>query len=474
MANALSAAPPAAQPKQNERNEAWLTFWARRPLPILQSTKAALAGFAGRLDTVRSDEIIAAVLRDPLLTAHILRHINQRKRGSLASDVVALESVVLLMGVDAFVGQFARLATVESMLLPKHPARYFALLREVATTRLAARLAKDFSELRYDAHPEEINIAALLGHMPRMLRLLEAGLPDAAPASDLDELPPLFARWSLPEVFSSLLDHRSPSSQRSLLQQAAVRLADKLQMGWWQDGVAADVHLAAHSLEMEQAEVWQLICGALLHFARKDWPYAQIFPPARWLPMLPGEWPRPQAKAAPEAAGKPSFDSLLRELQRAGQGSGTFNQIMNLSIRAQAEGLGMKRIVFGLLMAGHNLLKTRYVVGAADDDPLRSLQVDLTAPHLFTRLMLKPQSIWLKPGNRAQFEALLPRGVRQAVGEGDFVAMSLFVDDKPVGLFYADNHGGPLTEAQYNGFKQVCQLTGQCLTWQAGRLSRGG
>ncbi|GAB3266839.1 hypothetical protein [Chitinimonas naiadis] len=472
MANALTADQPKGTRTADDKQQAWLSFWERRALPILQSTKAALAGLSKRVDTTRTDEIVELVLRDPLLTAHALRHINQRDRGSLSTDVVAIESIILLMGVNTFVEQFGRLPSIESLLLPKHPAHYFALLREIASARLAARLARDFGNMRYDARLDEIYVTALLGNLPRMLRYLEVGLSEQAPPVDMDQVAlPLFARWHLPEVFNTLLDDSGASSQRGMLHRSALRLSEHLQQGWWQKGVADDLHLAAHALGSEEAEVWQVITNALLHFARNDWPYAQIFPPARWLAMLPGEWPRP--KAAVTEPAKPSLSDILRELQRAGQSGASFNQIMGLAIRAQAEGIGFKRILFGLLMPGHNSLKTRYIVGAAEEDPLRQLQVELSTPHIVTRLMLKPQSIWLNQTNRTQFEALLPRSLKLASGGSDFLAMSLFVEDKPVGLFYADNQGAPLTEAQYGAFKQVCLMTGQSLTRQAKRLDLG-
>lgn len=474
MANAVTAASNAAQPVPN--NEAWLELWAQRALPILQSTKSALTAYIGRTEAARVDQVVELVLRDPLLTAHALRHINQRRRTSMAADVVSIENVILLMGLEAFVNQFSQLPTVESLLLPKQQARYFSLLRHIATARLAARLAREFGLLRYDSRLDEIYVTALLADLPLLLRHLDAGLETQAPAVDLASVTfPLFARWRLPEAFNSLLDESSAASQRTMLHQSALRLADHLQLGWWQTGVADEVQLATQALAMPQFEVWALICRSLLHFARDDWPYPQIFPPARWLPMLPGEWPKPAVKAPPKPAKTetPSLQDILRELQHAGQSGASFNQIMGLSIRAQADAIGLKRIVFGLLLAGQNLLKARYVVGASDDDPLRSFQVELSMPHLFTKLMLKPQSVWLNQANRSQFEALLPRGLRLAVGDGDFLAMSLFVEDKPVGIFYADNHGAAISEAQYTAFKQVCLMAGQALTQQAKRLALG-
>lgn len=458
--------------------EEWLAFWAQRPLPVLQSTKAALLQYEGQAETARTDEIVALILRDPLLTAGALRVVNQRPRTGLISDVVAIENVVLLMGVDNLVAQFGRLPTVESLLLPKAPAAYVALLREISTSRLAARLAREFANLRYDARLDEIFVTALLASLPKLLRIIEAGLKTPAPKVDLSQVTlPLFSRWRLPDVFATLLDDTGNGTQRSMMQQAVLRLAERLQLGWWQDGVGEDIHVIAHTVGIHESECWERVCKTLLHFARKDWPYPQIFPPARWLVMQPGEWPKPVAKTAtgPTAPAKPTLNDILREIQAAGQSGASFNQIMSLSIRAMSEGLGLQRIVFALLLAGQNALKTRYVIGAEGDDPLRGFDVDLSAPHLLTRLMLKPQSIWLSRSNQAQYEALLPKSLRQSVGEGEFFAMSLFVEDKPVGLFYADRRAGAgLTEAQYTAFKQICLLTGQSLTRQAKRLDLGG
>ncbi|MGQ5522966.1 HDOD domain-containing protein [Chitinimonas sp. PSY-7] len=478
MANALTATPPSPAGRSKPNNEAWLDFWAARPLPILQSTKAALSGYIGKTESARIDDVVDLVLRDPLLTAHALRHINQRRRSSMTADVVSIENVILLMGLESFVKKFTTLPTVESLLLPQHQPRYFSLLRHIATARLAGKLAREFGVLRYDARLDEIYVTALLADLPVMLRHLDAGMNEPVPAVELaDVMLALFARWRLPEVFNALLDDTVASNQRTMLHQTALHLAEHLQTGWWQTGIADEVHRAGHALGIEQFTVWEIVCKTLLYFARNDWPYPQIFPPARWLPMLPGEWPKPQAKAAPEAKpaapSRPTVQGILRELQHAGQSGASFNQIMGLTIRAHADGIGLKRIVFGLLLAGQNALKTRYIVGAAENDPLRTFHIDLSAPHIFTKLMLKPQSIWINATNRGQFESLLPRGLRQAIGQGDFLAMSLFVENKPVGIFYADNRGGAVSETQYNEFKQVCLMAGQSLTRQAKRLELG-
>ncbi|MDK2124633.1 HDOD domain-containing protein [Parachitinimonas caeni] len=459
------------KPRTSAPSDPWLTFWAKRPLPILQSTKAALAQFSGRAETARANEITAIVLRDPLLTAHALRFINQRPSASLASEVVSIDNVIMLMGINAFIG-FSKLPAVEQLLLPKHAPHYYQLLNEIVQARLAAKLAREFATLRYDARLDEIHVTALLARLPYMLRTIEPGLPEAAPRTDLEQVGvKLFEAWKLPESFSILLGE-SGATQRALLEQTAIRLATRLHTGWWDELVEDDLRILAATLGIEPPEVWRIVSGTMLKMAAKDWPYPQVPPPARWLPMIPGPWPKPKVAAA-QAAPRQTLQDIMLQLVQAGESGASFNQIMSIAIKAIAVGIGIKRIVFAILMAGHNCLKTRYLHGAPNQDPLHELQIDLTAPHIVTKLMLKPQSIWLNASNHAQYESMLPRGLRQTIGPHEFFAMSLFVEDKPVGIFYADNLGSPaLSEAQYHAFKQVCLVTGKCLTQQARRVER--
>ena len=51
-----------------------------------------------------------------------------------------------------------------------------------------------------------------------------------------------------------------------------------------------------------------------------------------------------------------------------------------------------------------------------------------------------------------------------------FLAMSLFVKEKPVGLFYADclSPAEPIDEKRYQQFKRLCQATSRALASRAG------
>ena len=84
---------------KSAESHAWLQFWARRAIPILQESRNQLMGMIRRAEMIRPSEVADVVARDPLLTAQVLRMINQRERGSLSSDIVAIESAIMLIGV---------------------------------------------------------------------------------------------------------------------------------------------------------------------------------------------------------------------------------------------------------------------------------------------------------------------------------------------------------------------------------------
>jgi hypothetical protein len=89
----------------------------------------------------------------------------------------------------------------------------------------------------------------------------------------------------------------------------------------------------------------------------------------------------------------------------------------------------------------------------------------MTAPQLFNRLMEKMQGVWLNEKNRQALDPMIPEKVWELIGHGEFFAMSVFVNGKPVGLFYADRKRGAceLNEQGYLEFKQLCLVAAKGL-----------
>jgi len=456
-------------------HHAWLQFWERRAIPILQESRNQLMGMMRRAEIIRPAEVADVVARDPLLTAQILRMINQRERTSLSSDIVAIEAAIMLIGVAPFLERFARAQTVESLMLPAHQHEYGNLLRLVFEARLARRLASFYANKRFDAKLGEIQAAAMLSHIADLLLIVSPFLEEKAPQVAAD-VPELLSLWQIPEPIQALVRTDAEPSTRSVLQHAVVPLARLLEKGWWQDDVQQKLTTTAAVLNLPFEEVWSFLTKQLLAFTRKEGRSNQLYSPARWLAMLPGEWPKPIAKASSQLDANVIVKDVLAErmqaLHLAGIQGAPTNQVMTLAVRALSEGLAMQRIAFTLLMAAENALRARYVQGVAPTDSLQTLKISLEKQHVLTKLLQKPQSFWLNAANYAQFAPHLPVELVEQIGAKSFCAMSIFVGDKPVGLIYADcGLLGEVSEFHYQHFKQICLLASKALAHNARRTS---
>ncbi len=448
-------------------NLAWLQFWERRAIPILQESRNQIMGMMRRAEIIRPSEVAEVVARDPLLTAQVLRMINQRQRSSLSSDIVAIDAAIMLMGVSPFLERFARAQTVESLMLPTHQTEYGNLLKLVFEARLARRLTSFYANKRFDAKLGEIQAAAVLINIADSLSILASFLDEHAPTGSGD-ISELLSLWQMPEPIQVLIRHDAEPSTRSVLQHATVPLARLLQTGWWQDDVQQKLTTIAAVLNLPFEEVWHFLIVQLLTFTRKEGRSNQLNSPARWLAMLPGEWPLPASKTTPLTESLTPKKDLLSErmqaLHLAGVQGAPTNQVMTLAVRALSEGLGMQRIAFTLLMAAENSLRARYVQGVSPSDPLQNLRISLEKQHVLTKLLQKPQSFWLNETNYVQFSPHLPIELVEQIGAKSFCAMSIFVGDKPVGLIYADcGLDGLVSEFHYQHFKQICLLASKAL-----------
>ena len=457
--------------------ECWEEYWLNRPLPILEASKANLQQMLRRADRVRAADVANVVLADPLLTLQALRLIGRRERSSLAAEVVSIENIVMLMGTTPFLERFCYLPTVEGVLLPDAAADYASFQQQVFFVRYLARLALVFADFRHDARLDEIRIASILCRSNRLLSLVgrkqDSRIPEPA-----EEVCPLLLRLHIPHPVIQLLSGPEDAPQRVSLQASVMRLADAFQNGWWQHQVQEELDLISSILDIAPETAWQTLCRITLSFAADPSFSPEIVQPARWLPMLPGEWPALDAASQPEEktdnqAATVQADALtvrMQALHLAGKQRAPAKDIMALTVRALSEGLGMRRIAFILLAPGQQELRARFVLGVPQNDPLRQMIISLDPANVFTKLVGKTQGIWLNAANSAQFLPHFPASFRRCYPAQEFCLMSIFAGKKPLGVIVADRDGADvLSEYHYQHFKQICLLTTQALSHSVGQ-----
>ncbi len=147
------------------------------------------------------------------------------------------------------------------------------------------------------------------------------------------------------------------------------------------------------------------------------------------------------------------------------------HELMNAATQCISYGLGLQKAIVALVNTNETRLKAYYNVGTRNHPQLSNYQADLTKPTLFSRLIEKPSSIWVKPSSNKNIWAMIPPEFKVASGAKEFFLMSIFVNQKPVAVFYADSgdESQTLTEYDYKQFKYMCSAATHCLQYLAAK-----
>jgi len=134
--------------------------------------------------------------------------------------------------------------------------------------------------------------------------------------------------------------------------------------------------------------------------------------------------------------------------------------VLELFTAALRDGLGIDRAVFALLSPDHAMLQGRYFGGVEANSPLHRFEFERHGRSVFARMMDKPAALILNEANRERIKPLLTQHVRQVIEVEEFMAHSIFIGDRPIGLCYADralSHKS-FTAEEYQTFRNQCQL----------------
>ncbi|MDD5404505.1 MAG: HDOD domain-containing protein [Sulfuricella sp.] len=468
----------------------WVTFLETQDVPVLRRTFLELEKLRPGAERISASELAAIVLRDPLMTLKLLRLANSSRRGRLSNEITSIEHAIMMLGIVPLFKHFSSLAVLEDMLAQQEQA--LNSVRQVFSRALhAAYQARQWALQHQDIRVEEVYISALLHDMTNMMLWIYApqraqeiratvqrehlyyGLAHEKlmgfPVADFRAA--LAAAWRFPDMLAELVDCRNAGQPRAQGVLLAVSISHLAERGWYGTQMDAALEAMADTLNLSLDETILRVHQSAVAAAR-HWEWYGVTPAAAWLPMLPGAWEEAPAVPAAESSGEEAgredavclmpnragLRSVMEEINAHLDASLDLNEMMRLILRGMHEGIALNRIVFMLLTRDHAHLKAKYAHGVPPGSPLQRLEISLHTPNLFSRLLEKMQGVWFSAANAGALAPLIPPDVRQAIGEGEFFAMSLFVHGKPVGLFYADRKHGEcrLDERSYLEFKKLC------------------
>jgi hypothetical protein len=455
-------------------DDARLQQVAGKEFPVLDATRKSLVTL-GAKSKISAAEIAAVILSDPMMTLNLMRQANARRGGEFDQRIATVENAVMLLGFTNVFERLTRLPAIENVMAPEDRK---GLMKTIALARHAAYLAREWAAQRLDTVPEEVYVAALLHSAaeiglwitspllmqkevdPRFQTLpntfTEAWLDQSRKLAELMHLPPL--------VSGGMVLPDDATAHRPALVFLANRIVRSADQGWWQAELQQDLERVANIRRQTSEEAAMQVHRCMVEAARRH-SFAEVTPPAAWLPLLEGPWPYPLAE--PETAAgsfRNAFETIMEEIRSKPEGTLSLSELLSLAIRGMHEGIGLQRIVFALLSQDNSTLAARYVYGAAPDSPLKRFQFAMQQKHLFSMLMAKSQAIWVSGENRARYAPVLNADIETVTSGRDFYAMSLSIQNKVVGLFYADRDTAGLDAAGYEQFKQISMLSAQLMS----------
>jgi HD-like signal output (HDOD) protein len=478
---------------------------AAQPLPIFGHSLRAFRQLRAEPNAPweRYGDII---LKDPGLALHTLQ---QLRAGSShpRAEITSMEQAAMLLGVERVQKLPHQLPQMERSLAGRARTGFAC-----AACRAfhAAFQVWDWAHINKEHDPEEMLLAALLHDVaemalwvtvPHQMHLYRKYLFKDGIATDeaqylafgesLEHISRELAnQWQLPQLVHEALRPENAAKPRVQGVMLAVQLARAAERGWYGEKMHWLMPQIAEHLGADEAETTAHVHKNAVRAAREAAFYGAR-PAAALLPLLPGgedilikdEFPdeaQPVEHVIP-AQETPSGDAavclipqqdvfrqVVAELE-ANLGKFELNEVMRKVVHGMHDGAGLNRVVFTMLTPDRSKLQARFMIGSDNDPLFNRFEIVLDKPHLFTRLMEKPQSLWLNDDNRNKFWPLVPEEIKHLIQTDTFCTMSFHLRGKPVGLFYADRHSGDchLDEHAYQQFRQLCQLAAKGLTLAA-------
>lgn len=463
--------------------------WSGRDVAVLASTTAQLKQLRRNEDKITGRDVSRVVLRDPLLTLRVLRFAQSKKTSRQPTEITTVEHAVMMHGITSFFREFGAVPALE-LVLKDDPAALRGALGVISRAHHAAAYARAIAAHRHDIESDEVTIGALLHdlaelllwcHLPQAAAQIEhlvdnaRGLRSAAAQtvilgfSNVDLQLALAQAWNLPALLRRLMDDSHAAQPRVVNVVTAVALARHSAHGWNNAALPDDFRRIEKLLGMNEDQSWRMVRQACLQ-AASNWQDYGVRPTAAWLPLEPGEG----GAVSPQAAGavaQPDPEALKNTLQQlaAAPPQSESMALAALAMSGLQRGLGLQRLVYAEVDPSGKRVEFRFLFGEGQSDTdAKVFSFELGAAHLFGRLMAKMQGLFAGGANRAQLAALLTDGQRSRMGEGDFLAMSIFAGSHPKALVvaYRDPPDTPIPEAMYAPFKAVCLALSQRLAAQ--------
>jgi len=249
-------------------------------IPVLKQTARNLAALEKNEQHMSARSIAHVVKYDPLMTVKLLRYLQQHKHRSQQHDVVEVEQIIMILGLETTLNKVSAKPLAEEILGRKNITALVYLLKTAHRANIASSYAFDWAVRLHDLHFEEIRIATLLHDIAeilmwcfapdKMLKINNLQKLDKTMRSvtaqesilgfSLNQLQlELAVKWKLPQLLITLMDDNSSTLQRVRNVALAVNLARHSANGWSNAALPDDYEGIAKLLHLQTEDIMNIV-----------------------------------------------------------------------------------------------------------------------------------------------------------------------------------------------------------------------
>lgn len=257
----------------------WVAFLSHAEIPVLKQTARDLQALREDDDKADPHSIALIVARDPMMTAKLLRYLQQHKRRSQTTELLQVEQALLMLGTEPFFRHLGPTVLVEEML-HSHVDALVSTLRVIHRSHRASSYAYDWAVRLRDLRFEEVRVAALLHDLAEilmwcfapaeMLKIRALQQQDKSLRShnaqeqvfgfSLQALQKELVReWVLPALLLKLMDDENGGQERVRNVLLAVNLARHSANGWEDAALPDDYRDIGLLLQMKPEQVMHIV-----------------------------------------------------------------------------------------------------------------------------------------------------------------------------------------------------------------------
>ncbi|MCU7916741.1 MAG: HDOD domain-containing protein [Candidatus Thiodiazotropha sp. (ex Epidulcina cf. delphinae)] len=467
--------------------------WANRlsadPLPVMRRILTQVRDLLHK-SSVNHGRLFEIISRDPGFSLYIMQRLSKLPNPP-KEPVTSISLAIPLLGMGLIEQASRTLPCLEDKL--KGPPRR-ELIACYSRATHAAFYARGLVELQGQSDGDALYTGALLhdlGEMalwsadPELMRGIHRKIIDGDDRENaaleilgftLEELSlQLSTKWRLPELIRDSQGLANSYLPKPLTVMLASALARETDLGWNRARTLDDIELLAEFLEIPQHRA-----SAYLHRlsveAARSLDSLPLPLPAFYLigggaeteeairqnaPLRPEQQAEPQVVTSPPATEPAAAGPAAKPQPEPGKRINPLQELLNGALQQMHDELGLSRVMFAMLDPDKTMLRARLVIESEQQLSLKGFTLSTKKSNLFTQLLKKPQAISLNKGNAEKYLSMIPRSALEQINPSGFIAMSVFLHNRPIGLFYADNglSGPGVTRQQYENFKAICHKT---------------